>query len=295
MFVFKTRTGLGEVFEINAANFMKTTGGRRPYKSVGRDGRNVYYAVCPACDNPVVLVGLYRNERGMDRPRRPFGRHCGHDVPGLAEYDEETYRTCRYADPGHRVNSWRKRGPSDPHGLALYRLMRGEFDNVALAWEMSSGIHLGLGYAEEALRGWRANEGWRYYVASYQNLPQMLFWPAGSQKLMGRYVRRGSPLHGLLDRSGLVSLEPRGNRYVQVRRKSRRFVEASFVIYDRTFGPDGDGDEQEIFDARVDVDGRELASDLRIAAETDWLERARSLTRGRRDERLLEIAGRILG
>lgn len=295
MFVFKTRTGLREEFEINAANFMKTTGGRRPYKSVGRDGRNVYYAVCPACDNPVVLVGLYRNERGMDRPRRPFGRHCGHDVPGLAEYDEEAYRTCRYADPGHRVNSWRKRRPSDPHGLALYRLMRGEFDNVALAWEMSSGIHLGLGYAEEALRGWRANEGWRYYVASYQNLPQMLFWPAGSQKLMGRYVRRGSPLHGLLDRSGLVSLEPRGNRYVQVRRKSRRFVEASFVIYDRTFGPDGNVDEQEIFDARVDVDGRELASDLRIAAEADWLERARSLTRGRRDERLLEIAGRILG
>lgn len=282
MFVFKTRTGLREEFEINAANFMKTTGGRRPYKSVGRDGRNVYYAVCPACDNPVVLVGLYRNERGMDRPRRPFGRHCGHDVPGLAEYDEEAYRTCRYADPGHRVNSWRKRRPSDPHGLALYRLMRGEFDNVALAWEMSSGIHLGLGYAEEMLRGWRANEGWRYYVASYQNLPQMLFWPAGSQKLMGRYVRRGSPLHGLLDRSGLVSLEPRGNRYVQVRRRSRRFVEASFVIYDRTFGPDGDVDEQ-------------VASDLRIAAETDWLERARSLTRGRRDERLLEIAGRILG
>lgn len=295
MFVFKTRTGLREEFEINAANFMKTTGGRRPHKSVGRDGRNVYYAVCPACDNPVVLVGLYRNERGMDRPRRPFGRHCGHDVPGLAEYDEEAYRTCRYADPGHRVNSWRKRRPSDPHGLALYRLMRGEFDNVALAWEMSSGIHLGLGYAEEMLRGWRANEGWRYYVASYQNLPQMLFWPAGSQKLMGRYVRRGSPLHGLLDRSGLVSLEPRGNRYVQVRRRSRRFVEASFVIYDRTFGPDGGVDEQEIFDARVDVDGRELASDLRIAAETDWLERARSLTRGRRDERLLEIAGRILG
>ncbi len=62
---------------------------------------------------------------------------------------------------------------------------------------------------------------------------------------------------------------------------------------DRTFAPDGDG--REVFDARIDVDGRELASDLRIAAEADWLERARSLTRGRRDERLLDIAGRILG
>ena len=161
MFAFKTRTGLGEVFEINAVNFMKTTGGREPYKSVRGDGRNVYYAVCPACDNSIVLIGLYRNERGMDRPRRPFGRHCGHDVPGLAEYDGDAYRACRYADPGHRVNSWRKRGPSDPHGLALYGLMRSEFDNVALAWELSSGIHLGRAYAEEMLRGWRANEGWR--------------------------------------------------------------------------------------------------------------------------------------
>ncbi|GEM_PF-3710409 len=49
MFVFKARTGLGEVFEINAVNFMRTTGGREPYKSVRGDGRNVYYAVRPAC------------------------------------------------------------------------------------------------------------------------------------------------------------------------------------------------------------------------------------------------------
>ena len=49
MFVFKPRTGLGEVFEINAVNFMRTTGGREPYKSVRGDGRNVYYAVRPAC------------------------------------------------------------------------------------------------------------------------------------------------------------------------------------------------------------------------------------------------------
>lgn len=90
MFVFKTSTGLREEFEINAANFMKTTGGRRPYKSVGRDGRNVYYAVCPACDNPVVLVGLYRNERGMDRPRRPFGRHCGQDLGITGNGDQQS-------------------------------------------------------------------------------------------------------------------------------------------------------------------------------------------------------------
>ena len=37
------------------------------------------------------------------------------------------------------------------------------------------------------------------------------------------------------------------------------------------------------------------ASDLRITAEDGWLERTRTLTHGRRDERLLEIAGRILG
>lgn len=82
---------------------------------------------------------------------------------------------------------------------------------------------------------------------------------------------------------------------MQVRRASDRFAEASFVIYDRTFSPDGDGDEREVFDARVDVDGREVASDLRITAEVGWLERTRTLTHGRRDERLLEIAGRILG
>lgn len=70
--------------------------------------------------------------------------------------------------------------------------MRGEFDRVTLAWERFSGIHLGPGAARDMLRRWRDDQGWRYYDATYGNLPQMLFFAAGGQNLVKRYIVPGS-------------------------------------------------------------------------------------------------------
>ena len=63
MDMFKTRVGEARFIMINEDNFFTETGDRPPYRATGRNGSPVRYAVCPACDNPIVLVGLYRREQ----------------------------------------------------------------------------------------------------------------------------------------------------------------------------------------------------------------------------------------
>ena len=58
--------------------------------------------------------------------------------------------------------------------------------------------------------------GWRYYDATYGNLPQMLFFAAGGQNLVKRYIVPDSPLHERLKGVPRVRFTPTRSRYVQV-------------------------------------------------------------------------------
>ena len=106
-------------------SFMETKG-MEPYV-VERDGhRTLLYAVCPECDNPIQLIGLNRRELDAGH-RRPYGKHVGHDVPGVAVYDETAYLECSYSNPGYHRDPGSRRPPSNPTALALYRIMRDRF------------------------------------------------------------------------------------------------------------------------------------------------------------------------
>ena len=100
MDVFKAWPGRAESIVISQESYMGCTGGVAPWRRDGDTGPS-YYAVCPLCDNPIQIVGLFRRQE-ESRARRPYGRHHRGDVPGLCRYDEDAYLHCPYADPNGR-------------------------------------------------------------------------------------------------------------------------------------------------------------------------------------------------
>lgn len=93
MDVFKAWPGRAESIVISQESYMGCTGGVAPWRRDGDTGPS-YYAVCPLCDNPIQIVGLFRRQE-ESRARRPYGRHHRGDVPGLCRYDEDAYLHCR--------------------------------------------------------------------------------------------------------------------------------------------------------------------------------------------------------
>lgn len=251
-----------------------------------------YYAVCPACDNPIVLVGLFRSQE-ESRARRPYGRHVPFDVPELCQYDEDAYLSCPYANPDRR-RSGRRRLPKSRTGLGLYRVMRAEFDRVVQAWEAWSGLHLGAGAAEEALCRWAGDEVWRYYEATYQNLPQTLFYGAPARNLVKMYVVKTGQLHTALSNIPEVRLTPtRSAQYSQVDKTIRGFLSLDFHLANHKYHTSG-VQLTESFDLRVTCQNRRTCSSLTLETDPNWLNRACKDLNGRRDENLLDIARRLL-
>lgn len=190
MDVFKIHVGEGRAIAISRENYFMETKGMEPYV-VERDGHRTFYAVCPECDNPIQLIGLNRRELDAGH-RRPYGKHVGHDVPGVAVYDETAYLECSYSNPGYHRDPGSRRPPSNPTALALYRIMRDRFDRVEYAWRRASGIRLGIKRLRRALTLWRNDKAWLNYDSTYCNLPQMLFMGSPEQDLYGQCVSKDS-------------------------------------------------------------------------------------------------------
>ena len=173
--------------------------------------------------------------------------------------------------------------------------MRGELDRVTLAGERFSGIHLGPGAARDMLRRWRDDQGWRYYDATYGNLPQMLFFAAGGQNLVKRYIVPGSPLHERLKGVPRVRLAPTRSRYVQVDKAGPGFLTLDFLLYARRIEWDGQH-MNETFRLRGLLgrdDGQQAFDDLTLDVDQDWLSHTADAQPGR-DGRLLDIARETL-
>ena len=56
---FKLRTGKNQVYSLTKEVYEKVTLLRKPYRQQEKDGSTHYFAVCPACDNPIQIIGLY--------------------------------------------------------------------------------------------------------------------------------------------------------------------------------------------------------------------------------------------
>lgn len=105
MDVFKAWPGRAESIVISQESYMRCTGGVAPWRRDGDKGPS-YYAVCPLCDNPIQIVGLFRRQE-ESRARRPYGRHHRGDVPNPAAtsgYSTSRGKRCNPTRVSRQIN-----------------------------------------------------------------------------------------------------------------------------------------------------------------------------------------------
>ena len=96
---YKLKPGLQPIHRISKEQFENDTNKQWPwYQEKGTE--TVQYAVCPACDNPIRLVALYKR---YENSPSPHGRHSPESIQGIADYDQGEYDNCPYANPGMKL------------------------------------------------------------------------------------------------------------------------------------------------------------------------------------------------
>lgn len=169
---FKLRTGVSNPYEINAENFEKLTLKQEPYHKVGKDGVPRDFGVCPACDNPIQLIGLYKK---LENTGRPYGKHYSRSL-SFAPYNETAYRFCPYSSNSREVTKESRKKELTDYERNIYNAVRDYFDLAVYIIQQETGIYVGERMARRILEDYLSAEGHMYYWATLYNIPWMLLY-----------------------------------------------------------------------------------------------------------------------
>jgi hypothetical protein len=224
MNVFKTNPGVRNPhYEITRENFERETGNQPPYELIDESMQKRYYAVCPLCENPIQLIGLYKAIRSSEKP---YGKHCGKDIDErLPSHNSYTYHYCPYASHQKAYDNWSAEDiPLTPHTRELYDIFRDYFDCAAYIISETIGVKLSRAVCRNMLKAFSVNKVHLYHGLTINNLPLMAaYFGLSQQSLFGQSVKIGSDLYnGLTEKCPDVDFSEQSNGYARL--KTKRFI-----------------------------------------------------------------------
>ena len=232
MLVCKLAQGVSDIIRIEQEGFEASTLKRAPWYQK-HNGEDVQYAVCPACDNPIQIIALYKRSKHSPRAH---GRHVPRTIAGLAEYRQENYDNCIYANPNITLDRSNLLPEGNRKAEELLLFLRDNFDIVTKIVQNDIGIVFTEGLARSMLSSFLSMRGHCYIGTNMCNLPWMFAYMTTHQNLYGRRLLPWHPLHNALSRQEGIFFE-----YNQV--KAKRFVDLGFCFIEHKIRPMPDARE----------------------------------------------------
>lgn len=290
---FKPRPGAEKIYSISEENFRKTTHKEPPYCRKHTHGES-YYAVCPECDNPIQIVGLFKGT--VEAGRKAYGRHNKGSIPELAEYCEEDYINCGYSNPMWKKPRGKRSGSSEI-AKRLLVVMKEQFDRVIYVLSKDIDIYISCDLAKEMLWQYMVSKGWLYYHATLNNLPWVLGNTNKWHTLFGRKIIRNSSLHKALENHACIRFEEFG-KYIKIMNKGKEYLHIGFYFggHTKTVTDNhlietiefcvAEGKRpitKTIFQKTIEIDTKYFLNLINLPKE-----------KSKRDERYLEIAAKMI-
>ncbi len=136
MIEVKFHKGISKVYEVSFKNFVEATKEKSPYVKFGENGKEAY-GICPSCENPVKLLGVYARLK----TQRSHARHCKYNVDGLADFDEYKYIRCPYhKENADYVREIRRPEEMNTFNVEILKLAHDYFDKCIYILQKETGL-----------------------------------------------------------------------------------------------------------------------------------------------------------
>lgn len=191
---FKLRTGKNQVYQLEKEIYEKKTQLNEPYVEIEKDKPARYFAVCPACDNPIQIIGLYSKS---DNSPSVYGKHYNKSIE-IAEYNKQMYYFCPYASHKYSITRDSKEPELTDFERNVYNVLRENFDIAVRVVEEKTGMFIPYKMARKMTHCFWANERHMYYWATLYNIPWLLLMFLDSEPCYGLRMKIDSPLHCIL-------------------------------------------------------------------------------------------------
>jgi hypothetical protein len=175
---------------IDKDQFEADTLRREPWYQSGSGEKLSQFAVCPACDNPIQLVGLYQLPENV---KNPYGKHTMSGIRNIAPLDTEARDNCPYFKPRQHQKSDRK-ARFDGVPRKIIKLLIEQFDRVVYILEKQTQVVLSPRALRGMLERYRGEQGYLYTGATLRNVPWIFAYMSDATPLFAQKVNGNDEL-----------------------------------------------------------------------------------------------------
>lgn len=183
--------------KVEKQEFEEATEMKEPYY-VDVDGKpenKRQFALCPNCDNPVQLIGLYL----VDPKVTPHARHILESVENLGKFILENYELCHWRRRGSTSN--KRRSHDNPVSQAIVEKLITNFDQIIYFLEKETGMYFGKPLLTSYLKEYFAVEKWLFSSAGLLNIPFVLVEGSVAKSLNGRIIFNNHELIAAIEKA----------------------------------------------------------------------------------------------
>lgn len=181
----KFQVGEMQDYPISKSLYEQAVGKDDRYFMKRADGERSCFAICPACNNPVQIIGLYKQNTHTELP---FAKHYLGDLK-IAKYFQENYDYCPYKAKRKQYNKSTLRNENNPLTYLIVKKLVQNFGKVVYIVSNWIGINISQNLAKEMLNDYFSGKGHLYVGSSLVNIPLMFAYFCISKTIYGRYLK----------------------------------------------------------------------------------------------------------
>lgn len=163
-------------------------------------GETKHLALCPRCNNPVAILGIYKKINVA-----PHARHAKEvNIPNVAQYDEYKFQNCPYHN---KRADYIKEYVDETEELQrkdLYKIAKEHYDKAIYLLQKETGIYITLAMAETLAENYVIMRAYNYIDATVYNIPWYLIYSFHGFPLYHMIIRKNSTLYKHLLQQGFV-------------------------------------------------------------------------------------------
>ena len=281
-----------EPLYINRENVETKTLKSPPYYVRHADDTYSIFAKCPACKNPIQIIGIYKK---INQNVEPYGKHTTTDVKGIANINYDKLMNCPFLSKSD-ISILQKRIPKNNERVIKFiDFLLSNYDLVIEQLEEETGLEISLANTRLMLSHFVGDQAWNYYNTSIENVPWTITEADSPHRMYMQFVKRKSDLYMALKNINGLVLED-GEKWSQVKTQNGIYVDLYYVwIHRKSVEINGQYQLQTTFKVfrQVDNSNEEVYSKTYICDVNGFMKKVNDETR-RKNKKILRIAEEIL-
>ena len=190
MDICKFEKTTSKVYKINRNNFENITNKNRKYIIPNKEGRNQYYAYCPECNNPIVLVNLFVTQDKNGDPAKVYGKHSVIGNP-FDYFDEKKYQTCPLRKDNQISFGKRAKHNDEEFAKKIQKIIIDNACKIKYFLSKTIGIQISDKLFIKYIQEFHQSQGYYYKGLTVGNLPYLILYLSNQKSIQWQYLKKG--------------------------------------------------------------------------------------------------------